>query len=226
MVSQVEWTKYLNKLNLAGEYSRVRMLALFSSVITNGKHDLIRTTLRFLKENSVDKIAIYETVLQSYLFLGFPRMIEAALLFNEVFGDMGNSHKIEKISADESRMWFENGLSLCRQVYGCNYETLKNRFIKVSPEIFRWMVLEGYGKVLSRSGMTHIERELAEVAALAVDKRERQLLSHIMGSLNMGAVMELIILIMDDIRPLAGEENYSMALRLIAKVKKKHETKK
>ena len=167
--------------------------------------------LEFLKKRKFDKEAIYETILQSYLFLGFPRMIETALVFNKIYGNIENNKIIEKISTDESELWFAEGTKLCRQVYGSNYENLKSKFMNVSPEIFRWMVVEGYGKVLSRPKMTHIERELAEVAALIVDGRERQLLSHILGSLNVGADMELIKQVNRDIRPMTGDNNFSLA---------------
>lgn len=49
------------------------------------------------------------------------------------------------------------------------------------------MIVEGYGKVLSRPQLGTVERELCTVAALTVMSKERQLLSHIKGSLNIGA---------------------------------------
>jgi alkylhydroperoxidase/carboxymuconolactone decarboxylase family protein YurZ len=46
-----------------------------------------------------------------------------------------------------------------------------------------WLVLEGYGKVLGRKGLTFKERELCIVAILAALKFEDQLYSHINGAL-------------------------------------------
>lgn len=74
--------------------------------------------------------------------------------------------------------------------------------------------------------MTHIERELAEVAALIVDGRERQLLSHILGSLNVGADMKLLMQVNRDIKPLAGDENSALAEKIMANIISKYETKK
>jgi alkylhydroperoxidase/carboxymuconolactone decarboxylase family protein YurZ len=179
-----------------------------------------------LLDCSLDRVAIYETILQSYLFLGFPRMIEAALLFNEIDDGFHDPSEINKISGSESDQWYNDGLRLIRQVYGENYDILRKRFMEVSPDIFRWMMIEGYGKVLSRPGLTHIERELAEVAALTVDRRERQLVSHIRGSLNMGADLNLVERVIEDIKPLAGDEGFALAQRLVAEIKYRYENKK
>jgi alkylhydroperoxidase/carboxymuconolactone decarboxylase family protein YurZ len=150
-------------------------------------------------------------------------MIEAGLAFNQVFGDLNNSGDIEPVSSHESEKWFQDGLDLCRKVYGKNYDRLKRKFLSVSPEIFRWMVVEGYGKVLSRPGLIQIERELAEVAALIVDNRQRQLISHVIGSLNVGADFATIKNVVEDIRPLIDEDRYRMARKVIDDIEVKNE---
>jgi 4-carboxymuconolactone decarboxylase len=50
----------------------------------------------------------------------------------------------------------------------------------------RWMVEEGYGKVLGRPGLDLRDRELCIVALLAVLDAPRQLHSHLRGALNVG----------------------------------------
>jgi len=200
---------------------QVRLVAILSAAIAVSNADLTEKVIKTLKQLDVGDLVIYETVLQSYLFLGFPRMIEASLVYNKVYGDIENNEDIRKISEIEAENWYEDGIKLCRMVYGKNFEKLKKRFLSVSPELFRWMVLEGYGKVLSRPGMNRIERELAEVAALIVDKRERQLVSHILGSLNVGATMSIIKRVNEDIRPIAGDDAYKMAVRVIAEIEEK-----
>jgi len=226
MIEIKKYEKHLESLNLRKNDRSTRLLSMLSAVIAVCQPELTAIMFEFLDKHKIPKEAIYETILQSYLFLGFPRMIEAALVFNRINGDMENNGDIKKISKKESETWYNNGVKLCRQVYGSNYEILKNKFTNVSPEIFRWMVLEGYGKVLSRPDMTQIERELAEVAALIVDKRERQLTSHILGSLNVGAEMILIRQVNQDIKPLAGKEGFALASKIIDDIENKYEAKK
>ncbi len=214
--------KHIGSLDYSPDNRQVRFLAILSAVIAVGRGDLTSAALEFLEISGINRKPIYETILQSYLFLGFPRMIDAAIGFRDVFGDQSNDTDIAKISAEESKKWYAEGKELCRRVYGKNYDRLKERFMAMSPDLFRWMVLEGYGKVLSRPGMTHIERELAEVAALIVDRRERQLVSHVMGSLNVGAQVELIRIVNEDIRPLAGEDAFREAAVIIEKIEKEY----
>jgi 4-carboxymuconolactone decarboxylase len=49
------------------------------------------------------------------------------------------------------------------------------------------MIVEGYGKVLSRPELDVCTRELVNVAVLTVMGRPRQLYSHLRGALNTGA---------------------------------------
>ncbi len=209
-----------------GSNQPVRLLTIFSAVMARGEFDYTVKTIRLLKEAEINEEAIYETMLQSYLFLGFPRMIEAGLAYNKVFGDLNRPDIFKGIESDEANKWFSEGQELCRTVYGKNYKRLKDKFLAVSPEIFRWMVNEGYGKVLSRPGLTHIERELCEVAALIYEKRERQLVSHIMGSLNVGATTAMIARVNEDIHFLIDDDNYKITNALINKITDNYEATK
>jgi len=227
MLKPDEVGEYVDSLPFSNSDRQVRLICILSAAIAVCNNQLTRAIIIYLKTEGIERKLIYETILQSYLFLGFPRMIEAALVFNEVFGnDERTKAKIKKYSAKESERWFNKGRGLCQIVYGRNYHLLEKRFREISPEIFRWMVIEGYGKVLSRPGMTQIERELAEVAALTVDKRERQLLSHIVGSLNVGVDIDLIHKVNGDIKPIAGSKAFRMAKNIISEIEKKNEAQK
>ncbi len=227
MLKPKEARDYLESLNCSKSDRQVRLLSFLSAAMAVCRNELTQEILAYLKDHASGRQAVYETILQSYLFLGFPRMIEASLVFNKVFGNARQSEQeIKKYSTAEANDWFKKGSDLCRKVYGRNYRLLERRFLEVSPEIFRWMVIEGYGKVLNRPGMTQIERELAEVAALIVDRRERQLLSHVIGSLNVGANINLIRTVNMDIRPLSGEKAFKMADKIISEIENKNETQK
>jgi alkylhydroperoxidase/carboxymuconolactone decarboxylase family protein YurZ len=219
---QQRFLKSLRPIDLSVDKGQVRLLAILSAAIAVCRNDLTKSVIIHLRDSGISEKAIYETIVQSYLFLGFPRMIEAALVYNEIYGDKKERRRLRGISPEESRRWLADGERLCMRVYGRNYTRLREKFLAISPEIFRWMVLEGYGKVLSRPGMNQVERELAEVAALIVDGRERQLLSHILGSLNVGADIALIGRVMDDIRPLAGNARYLAAREALESIRKKY----
>jgi len=59
---------------------------------------------------------------------------------------------------------------------------------------------------------------------LIVDQRERQLVSHIIGSLNVGATIELIKQVNKDIKPLAGVKAYDLEIQLISKMELKNDS--
>jgi len=128
--------------------------------------------------------AVYETLLQSYLFLGFPRAIEAFFAAKPVLARHGG-HRGAALPADPEA-WLHAGESLCRRVYGKNYVKLMETMRALSPDLASWMILEGYGKTLSRPGLDQVTREYCIVAILAVTRMWRQLRSHAIGAIHVG----------------------------------------
>jgi len=79
------------------------------------------------------------------------------------------------------------GARLCARVYGPEYTRLRSFMRDLSPDLDRWMIAGGYGRVLSRPGLGLVERELCTVAALAALGWERQLDAHRLGAARVGA---------------------------------------
>jgi 4-carboxymuconolactone decarboxylase len=139
--------------------------------------------------------AIYEILLQSYLFVGFPRAIEAFFAVGPVLAEAAEPPAAPDADLDR---WRRDGESLCRRVYGRNYEKLMATMRGLSPDLASWMILEGYGKTLSRPALDAVEREYAVVAILTATRMWRQLRSHAIGAVNVGGtragVREAILL--------------------------------
>jgi 4-carboxymuconolactone decarboxylase len=200
-----------------GRFSVPRWLAMFAAGIASADSHLQEEIVNRCKDLSIERTALYEVVLQSYLFLGFPRMLIAVEALEKIVPRQAD-HEVEKTHADnEIALWHKNGLALCKRIYGDNFEPLQARVESMAPEIFRWMIFEGYGKVLSRPGLGPMERELANVAMLTYDNREQQLHSHLRGALNVGASPELLKLVVGDLADLT--DGYATALRLLARLK-------
>jgi 4-carboxymuconolactone decarboxylase len=194
-----------------------RALALYSAAIAVGIEEFLNRTIEIGRSHSVAHAQFYEVVLQSYLFLGFPRMLGAAEHLGQHFQPAGKESMLQKISAEESGAWFEDGIQLCRRVYSDSYLSLKQKVEALAPEVFRWMVIEGYGKVLSRPGLSMVDRELAIVACLMIENREKQLLSHIKGAVNVGASRDLVRHVIDDVGEAAGD-GYATSLSAFEKL--------
>ena len=85
---------------------------------------------------------------------------------------------------------------MCATIYSPNFERLVANMASVSPELAEWMVVEGYGKVLSRPGPTALEREVASIVFLANSNHPVQLYSHVRGARNLGATAEQLAAVM------------------------------
>jgi alkylhydroperoxidase/carboxymuconolactone decarboxylase family protein YurZ len=193
-----------------------RTLALYSAAVAVAEEPVLTAALEMARRLDIDGRPLYECTLQSYLFLGFPRMLIAAEQLAKYLPGEGPSPRLEKMSPDESERWFHDGVRLCRRVYGDKYESLKARVEGYAPDIFRWMIVEGYGKVLSRDEVTIVDRELSIIAMLMMENKIRQLHSHILGARNVGADERLIKQVIDDVGIAAGD-GYAAALAIVAR---------
>lgn len=169
-----------------------RGLAVYSAAISLADEKTLAETATKTESLGAGIDSIYEIMLQSYLFLGFPRMLTAAESFRASFPNY-------KVEVEPAEYLKERGIALCRKVYAENYDRLKEKVISFTPEIFDWMILEGYGKVLSRPRLDIKIRELAIVSCLMIEKRPKQLRSHIRGALNVGVEEKLLNAVINDI---------------------------
>lgn len=126
------------------------------------------------------EVEVEEAILQSYLFLGFPTAIES---FRRWRG-LG----VEPPAATEegADLWAKRGQEVCVTVYSGSYERLRDNIARLHPDLDRWMVEEGYGKVLGRPALGLDIREMCIVSMLVVLGAKRQLRSHLRGALNSG----------------------------------------
>ena len=125
---------------------------------------------------------VEEVLLQSYLFLGFPASLNGMAAWRRLTGSEPTGPAAPDYSAWESR-----GREVCGAVYSGQYERLRENVRALHPDLEQWMVVEGYGKVLGRPGLSLVIRELCIVATLAVTGASKQLYSHLRGALNVGA---------------------------------------
>lgn len=137
-------------------------------------------------ERAVDPEAVEEAILQSYLFLGYPAALNAFGAWREISGRPAAG------PAQDQALWAERGAEVCRVVYGGQYDGLRANVKRLHADMERWMIEEGYGKVLGRPGLALLERELCIATLLAVLDTPRQLYSHLRGALNAGATEDQI----------------------------------
>ncbi len=163
-------------------------LALAGAATAAGRRDVMRAVLKILLRRGLDPERIREALLQTYLFAGYPRAINALAELRALLPEPPQPPVVD-LGADigEDRAWLARGQALCRRVYGTAYDRLLMAMARISPDLGRWMVVEGYGKVLSRPALDAKTRELAAVAALVTLDVPDQLRAHLRGAFLVGA---------------------------------------
>jgi 4-carboxymuconolactone decarboxylase len=167
--------------------------------------------------DEVDPIAVEEIILQSYLFAGFPRALNAARAWRTVSGRPAPAEDVED-SVEDLLLWRERGEETCEIVYGDSYEKLRQNIRDLHPALDVWMIVDGYGKVLSRPGVDLRTRELCVVAACAVSGQQRQLHSHLHGAINAGSSVGELAAVLDALTDLISRDDLSRYRQLLQKV--------
>lgn len=132
---------------------------------------------------------IDELLLQTHLFAGYPRTINAFGTWQSWAARRGGRGR-PRAESPRLELWRERGERLCRLVYGDDFEALQVRLARLHPELAAWTLVDGYGKVLSRPGPGPDLREMAAVGALIALGERRQLASHLKGALHAGVAAD------------------------------------
>lgn len=167
--------------------------------------------------DEVDPVAVDEIILQSYLFAGFPRALNAARAWRIASGRPGPAADPEA-SVEDLAVWRARGEETCAIVYGDHYEKLRRNIRGLHPALDEWMIVDGYGKVLSRPGVDLRTRELCVVAACAVSGQQRQLHSHFHGALNAGVSAGQLSAVLDALTDLISRDDLVRYRQLLQKV--------
>ncbi len=161
----------------------IRLVRL-AAILAGGSEGEVRDALSEVV-GEVDPVWVEEVILQTYLFAGFPRSLNAAREWRRISGREAPSED-EGTSFDTAHLT-ARGEATCATVYGRFYDRLRHNIRALHPALDSWMVVEGYGKVLGRPQLDLARRELCVVAACAIARQDRQLHSHLHGAVHAGA---------------------------------------
>lgn len=191
-----------------------RQLVKVAAIVAAGTEAEVRAALE-KAEQSVPHPWIEELLLQTYLFAGFPRSLNA-------FREWRRRVPEPVASATDRSMdvadWVVRGRETCRAVYGAMYDKLRHNIDELHPALDAWMIVEGYGKVLSRPDLDLPRRELCIVAACVASGQDRQLHSHLHGALNVGCAPAVVRDALEALRSVVLDERLSAAQLLFARV--------
>lgn len=194
----------------------VLALVRLSAQIAAGSEPEIRAACQAALDADVPTAWVEECILQSYLMAGFPRALNAMREWRKVSGVPAPA--LEEIPEPSLWRWRTQGEQTCEVVYGKFYRKLRENIVGLHPALDEWMIVEGYGKILSRPGLELDLRELCIVAACAAMGQDRQLHSHLHGALNAGATPQDVTATLDALDGLIAPANLIRAKLLFARV--------
>lgn len=160
----------------------IHALCAYAAAVT--RHDAVaaRRALVSARRAGAKRAAAEEAALMLMLYAGFPAALEGLRALNAAWPG-----RVRARAEGGPAAWRRRGERLCRRVYGPAFAKLVPAVRALHPDLATWMVEHGYGRVLSRPGLSVTDRELVTVAALAALGWERQLVSHLLGALRVGA---------------------------------------
>jgi len=153
-----------------------------------------------------------EALLQVHVFAGIPRAVEAYAVL-EAQGGLGSAQGEGDPAAPDEQS--ARGRQLFRRVYEGDAPAVLGMLERQHPDFARWVLEHGYGRVLARPGLEPRLRELLAVAALAALGQERQLASHVRGTLRCGGTREEIESALAGLTDLVEPERLEHARRVI-----------
>ena len=158
----------------------LRALAQVSVAAALGKDRTLRREIRAALQARVSTARLDEALLQLIPFAGYARAINAFAVLQEL---APHAARAGRPRGDLRR----RGEALCRRIYGPVYDRMIGRMRGFHPDLAEWILADGYGRVLSRPGLTIRERELIVVAVLSALRLPKQLESHVRGAQRVGA---------------------------------------
>ncbi|MBK8231168.1 MAG: carboxymuconolactone decarboxylase family protein [Candidatus Eisenbacteria bacterium] len=205
--------------------------AFLAAFIAAGRFPAFAAQLEAALDAEVSPCWLRESVLQSYLFVGFPRTWTAfkhlrvalaargetnppAVEVHDLGARLEHGPSIAPLIAE----WWERGEALCRRIYGPQYQRLRENLGGYHPELADWMILEGYGKVLSRPEIDPGERELWILPILIVQDARDQLHSHLKGALRVGVPHATLSAVFDLVSAVAAPSASLFARRLLVRL--------
>jgi 4-carboxymuconolactone decarboxylase len=182
----------------------LRALVRAAAVVATGDDAAVRAVLVAAVAAGADPVWMEEMILQTYLFAGFPRSLNAMREWRRASGRPAPARDIDA-TLEAAPTWTARGESTCATVYGPFYAKLRPNIAALHPALDAWMIVEGYGKVLGRPALPLVVRELCVVAVCAASRQERQLHSHLHGALHAGATVADVTAALAAVADLMGD---------------------
>jgi 4-carboxymuconolactone decarboxylase len=224
--TQPELMQVLRNLTYGDVYAignlddKTRGLVTLVVLTTNQNLPQIKTHTDAALNVGVSPIQIREALYQAAAFVGFPKVINALQLVDEVLASRGIVLPLEPKATVADHERFEKGRAIQQLIYGGRMrENLKDLPGSLPDDVSR-LVTESFGDFYTREGLDIKTRELMIFSALAtLGGTERQMASHAVGNLKVGNSKETLVSAMVQALPYVGFPRVLNALYAIQEAK-------
>lgn len=198
-----------NKLNL---FTEIELLALISSASVIRDEKSLRVLITEYLKSDMNVSLLYEALLQTYLFAGFPSALISLKTLSEYV-------PVQKTKSDlrTNKKIKSDGEQNCKKIYGKMFDKLISNVSSFSPELSEWLIIEGYGKVLGRKIIPLKIRELLIVSVLTSLKYDEQLFSHIRGTFRLGNSFESVHKIITNLKIINQNDESLFGIKVLSK---------
>ena len=190
-----------------------RDLVRFAAAVAQGYEPELRERVGPLRASQVPVEWVEELLLQSLLFVGYPRTLVALGAWRK-FSGVPAPREDNDARYDHVEDWTTRGEATCQVIYGDNYDKLRDSVRALHPALDQWMITEGYGRTLGRSGLDLLRRELCIIAQTAILETPKQLHSHLRGALHAGASFAQIEAVLSVVNPLLSFDQWKKVKEL------------
>jgi 4-carboxymuconolactone decarboxylase len=224
--TQPELMQILRNLTYGDVYAignlddRTRELVTLVVLTTNQTLPQIKAHTHAALNVGVPPIEIREALYQVGAFIGFPKVINALEVVDEVLASRGIALPLEPKATVADHERFEKGRAIQQPIYGGRMrENLRDLPGSLPDDVSR-LVTESFGDFYTREGLDIRTRELMIFCALAtLGGTDRQLASHAEGNLKVGNSIETMASAMVQALPHVGFPRVLNALYAIKDVK-------
>lgn len=197
-----------------GLSNKDRVLVRLSTAIVIANWDEVEALRLAAKAPEPDR-EWREAVLQTHLFAGFPRLVQAFGVLESVGGvGQAGPQELESGPIDAAR-----GAELFERIYEDGAGVVRSMLEGYHGDFGAWVAEHAYARVLARPGLEAHRRELLATCALAALGQDRQLASHARGSLRCGATVEELNAALEALEDLIDPQRLQRAKRICERFK-------
>jgi alkylhydroperoxidase/carboxymuconolactone decarboxylase family protein YurZ len=169
---------------------RIRTLVAFSAFLClQERKNAYSLMSRQMKRTTLPAEFFSEVLIHLSLFLRYPAVLEALEVLSH-----SSRRRLRTVSLGAGgRNKSVKGRVLFRAVYGAQTPRVLHNLERLHPGLAKHIMVEAYGRIMSRGGMTLSEREIINVVVLFLQGYEKQLYSHLRGALRSGLPLPVLV---------------------------------